>query len=134
MCQEIPADLSVAAKGEQRQSGALDRTERDDDLGVWRHGQRPSLGDDLAYALATHVVNGVQPDNMTARHDHQPLFHVIETGLAGRLTCRFHEQRDGAEFVKGEEAGVPHLSLHGEWCFEFRFISEFLEGGGGLGN
>jgi hypothetical protein len=84
--------LSVGSKGEQREPRAFDCTERDDDFGVRRNGQRPSLRDDIAHALAAHVGDGIQPDNMAARYDHQTLFHVIEPGLAGRLARRFQRQ------------------------------------------
>ena len=65
---------------------------------------------------------------MTARHDHQPLLHIIGAGLVGRLPCRFHQQRDGAEFVKREEPGVTRLSLDRERRFKFRLVAERLDG------
>src|SRR5947207_5810187 len=59
VCQEVPANSSVAAKGEQRQACALHRTERDDYLSIWRHRQCPLSDNDLTHTLTTHIGDGV---------------------------------------------------------------------------
>src|SRR6266508_2606003 len=127
MRDEIPANLPIAAKREQREPGALDGAKCNNDFAVRRYRQRPSLGNDFGYTQAADVVHGVKPDNMAPGCDHQPFSHVIDARLADGLPRRFCDQRDGAELVEGKESGMSRLSLDGEWRFKLRFIAQRLE-------
>ncbi len=54
-----------------------DRAQRNDNLAVGRNRDRPALGQDRIDAFAIRVVRHAQACDVTARHDHQPLAHVV---------------------------------------------------------
>src|SRR5947209_5435582 len=126
MRHEIRADAAIVAEGNQSEPGALDRAERDDNLGVRCNGDETSVGQHAIDAFSVRLVNNAQPSNLRARHNHEALAHVVPGGLVKSTPRRFYKQRHCAEFVERKETGMLRPGLHGEWSFDLQLLAPFF--------
>ena len=112
----------LPCQGVQGQSGALNGSEREDDLAVGRHGDLALVGVHC-HDLATL---DLQMFDVTVGHGHEPLAAVVVVGFCLSRAGRLHQQWDAAELVERKEPGQG-LALDSQRGLELEQVAQFLD-------